>query len=311
MNCSEIQELLSDYFDDELSDAQQLTMSQHLDNCAMCASRLARFEKLSLMTRALSAPAVAEHCWSDLERQLDETETAAGLGGPELLGSAGSARSAASTGLARSSGAIRLLRLLLAACILVGLGMGGGLYLSGFFAKDQEAFATHFTQYLDEFRSDPESAQERFLARFDNWSVAPEEAAERVGYAPAVARGIPAGYRLVSTHVISMPCCTCVQSVCKRRDGSTLAIFEHADGHDMQQFDGSLGDKPCLSAKCHGKDCCLMDVDDQLAATWKHGSRHITLVGINDLEEVNALVRWWDDAHRGLEHSDEPKRDQI
>lgn len=299
MNCSEIQELLSAYFDDELSEALQTEVSQHLDDCPKCAQSLTQFEKLSLMARELDEPRTPPSSWPAIAQQLDQ---------PEQLDREQSQAPASASAHAQPSvqpapsptrhnpRRLPLGRITLAATILLAAGIGWWLASGARHLHDEEVFASHFAEYVQEFRSDPANAQEQFLARFENHLVAPDEAVTLVGYTPAVTRGVPEGYRLVSTHVVTMPCCTCVQSLCRRSDGTMLAIFEHADQNASHDFpNADFGDHPCVSAKCRGRDCCLMDIDDQLAATWKDGPRHITLVGINDLEEVDTFVGWWDD----------------
>jgi hypothetical protein len=92
-----------------------------------------------------------------------------------------------------------------------------------------------------------------------------------------------------STNVINMPCCTCVETVCQRSDGSRLVIFEHND-LDPQWFD----DRPEIAAHCQGRQCRLVEVNDRLAATWSHDQRHITVIGIQDLDELSQLVAWFD-----------------
>jgi hypothetical protein len=110
-----------------------------------------------------------------------------------------------------------------------------------------------------------------------------------VGYRPAVSEGLPEGYSLASTSVLKMPCCTCVKAVCKRQDGSTLVLFEH-DDEKTEWF----GERQSNMAMCGDKECCLVDLDSSIAATWKQGSRSLTAVGVRDVDEVNTLVSWLD-----------------
>ena len=116
-----------------------------------------------------------------------------------------------------------------------------------------------------------------------------DRAVQLVGYRPAVSEGLPEGYTLASTSVLTMPCCRCVKSVCKRQDESTLVLFEH-DDEKAEWF----GQRPSSIATCGGKECCLVELDSSLAATWKRGSRSVTAVGIRDKAEVDLLVNWLD-----------------
>lgn len=84
-----------------------------------------------------------------------------------------------------------------------------------------------YTEYLDKFADDPLAAQDILLAKYGDKLVEMTEATKQLGNTPAVAKGLPAGCTLEGTYVLNMPCCTCVQSICRRADGQMLAIFEH------------------------------------------------------------------------------------
>jgi len=127
------------------------------------------------------------------------------------------------------------------------------------------------------------------LTKYDGEKVDAAGAAKLVGYRPIVSGGLPEGYSLASTSVLKMPCCTCVKAVCKRSDGSTLVLFEH-DDEETAWF----GDRRQSMATCGDKDCCLVDLDSSIAATWKQGSRSVTVVGVRDQDEVATLVNWLD-----------------
>jgi hypothetical protein len=81
-----------------------------------------------------------------------------------------------------------------------------------------------------------------------------------------------------------------VQTVCQRRDGSTVVLCEHDD--DNPQW---FGDRPATMAECSGKRCRLVNLQNQLAATWTNGSRQITAIGLKDageLEKLAELAAW-------------------
>ncbi|MFT5527470.1 MAG: hypothetical protein ACI9G1_003456 [Pirellulaceae bacterium] len=41
---------------------------------------------------------------------------------------------------------------------------------------------------------------------------------------------------------------------------------------------------------CGKKNCCLIELDDQIAASWKRVKRHITLIGVQDISEVSQII---------------------
>ena len=52
---------------------------------------------------------------------------------------------------------------------------------------------------------------------------------------------------------------------------------------------------PGIKAFCGNRQCCLIGLDRQLAASWKRGNRHLTIVGAKDIGEVNTIVSWLDE----------------
>ncbi len=265
MACSEIQPSLSAYYDGELADGERARIAQHLQECSTCAKELADFDKLSRMTTALSTLAPSKHIWNRIERQLDQQTPMRADG--------------RSRGWSFSMPGWTAL----AATLLIAIGASWLTYEYWFAHRGAE-----IVQYVDAFRDDPEAAQQFLLAQFDSQAVPVEHAVQHVGYRPATADGLPDGYTVQTSYVLEMPCCTCVQTVCKRSDGTRLAIFEHAD-NERPTFGGC----PEISASCNGKRCCLVEIEDQLAASWKRGRRYITLIGARDLNEVSKMVAWF------------------
>ena len=146
-----------------------------------------------------------------------------------------------------------------------------------------------FGHYLEEFQRDPQKAQNILLANYQSEALDTEFAVQKVGYRPAVAAGLPEGYSIESLYVMEMPCCTCVQTLCRRSDGSVLVVFEHDD--DQPNW---FGGRPGIMANCGGKQCSLVGLDSQLAASWKRGKRHMTIIGARDVAEVDKMVSWLD-----------------
>jgi hypothetical protein len=173
------------------------------------------------------------------------------------------------------------------ATVLIAVGAGWFILRHGLHSEHHNHFTAEFGQYLSEFRRDPDAAQQFLLSKYENHRVDPEQATKLVGYRPVIAGGVPPEYKLASTFVMKMPCCTCVQSLCQRSDGSTLAIFEHND-KTPQWF----GDRPSITVNCHGRGCSLVELDGSTAVSWKQGDRYITLIGIKTLSEVDRIVAW-------------------
>ncbi|GIX05101.1 MAG: hypothetical protein KatS3mg114_0970 [Planctomycetaceae bacterium] len=274
MNCSQAKPLLSAYYDGELADDLRARVSKHLDECADCSHELRGFECLSRIASTLTSPTPPEHLWKRIESQLDESHD----GAP-------SPRSQLDSSISRSFSLPR--RAVLAAAIIVAVGIGWFAWQGSFTTGHHDHFTAAFGRYLSEFRRDPDAAQQFLLGQYEHYRVEPEDAVNRVGYRPVVADGVPPEYTVESTFVVKMPCCTCVQCVCRRSDGSALVVYEHNDD-DPRWF----GNQPSITVNCDGQKCSLVELDDSLAASWKRGKRYITLIGIRDVAEVAKLVAW-------------------
>jgi hypothetical protein len=276
MNCLEVKELLSAYYDDELSSDKRTALAEHLAGCDDCTHQLRGFRRLSAMANRLTHPEPPTQLWHQIEDQLDLEHAA----DPELSGFF------AWMGWTRYP-AVRF-GLATAAAILIAVVWFG--YRTSLEHGGDHQMAAVFGEYLEEFRRDPDAAQQILLANYESQIVDAEQAVQTVRYRPAVAGGMPAGYSVESTYVMKMPCCKCVQCICKRRDGTTIAIFEH-DDEEPDWF----GDRPTTKAICNGTRCRLVELDDRIAASWKRGKRYITVIGVRDTAEVDQLVAWFDD----------------
>lgn len=263
MNCTEAQQLLSAYHDGELSEEVRADVDAHVRECADCAREVESFRKLSTMASELADPHVPESIWSGLESQLGDAS-------PQIAG-------------ARSRKKLRVVVVLaaLAASLLVATFVGYQLWGPH---HGGQHMAAKLDQYVDLFRQNPEEAQHLLMTAYPASAVDLSDASDKLGYRPAVAAGLPAGYSIDATYVVQMPCCTCLQTICRRDNGEVIAIFEHDVDQKMW-----FGDRPRTATTCQGKACDLIDVDGQLVATWEAGQRHLTFIGVEDEAELEVL----------------------
>lgn len=266
MNCSEVQERLSLFYDNELSPDEVAQFATHVADCSSCAAELASFEQLSGLSRRLTDPPVPAHLWEELRSKLDapaEPKSVLARLLPDRVPS-------------------RLLAL--AATILVTAGIGGVAY-QAWFSPEYNHLAINFVHYLEEFAERPDDAQQILLAKYDGRPVTVEEAVQTLGYEPMATQGLPPECSVDKVYLLTMPCCTCVQVLCKNKDGQSIAIFEHSIDQPV-----TFGDWPTIECLCHDMPTSVMQVGDRLAATWKEGQRSITIVGATDLDEVTEFV---------------------
>jgi anti-sigma factor RsiW len=266
MSCPSVQELLSNYYDGELPAESSAFVEQHLESCQQCARNLRNFRQLSSLARILPNP-VPPEMWRELERHIETAQLSSPVENPGR----------------RWPPAARLLAL--AASVLVVIGMGGTVFEIWRGRDNTDALTAGMDGYLAEFRRSPAAAQAALISAYNGNAVDGEEALEQVGYRPAVLRGLPAGYTVISTHVLDMPCCRCLQSLCRSRDGTMFAVFEHEDGEDT-----AFGDQVAVETMCSGKPCKLIDMNDRLAASWSVGNRQLTVIGLRDRAQLESLV---------------------
>ncbi len=275
MNCSQIAPLLSPYYDGELDSERRRQVRAHLQRCPTCAEALTQLELLSSAAQSLPEHEAPEGLWETLANQ--------------LVAAGNSTVSPAAH--QRSRGAPRPERLrwqwvAIVATLLFALVGGSFLYRS-YSLDRQSQVAADFRHFLQTFQQDPQAAQKYLLSRYEGHPIDPTDAATRIGYPSVLARGVPDGYQIDSTYVVHMPCCRCLQALCRRTDGSTVAIMEH-DHNEGSWF----ADRPVRPAVCGGKQCQIADLGGQIAATWNQNGHYVTLVGVKDEQEVDHWVRW-------------------
>lgn len=283
MRCTDIQDQLSAFYDGELSGESHAEMTRHLADCESCAAEFAGFKDVTRVVSQMPQPKAPPSVWNRLAVELTAGESNDSAK-PQPLSHQNQNRFWWTSSR----------QLALAASVLLMLGFGywisrgTGHSHSGGQGHSAEFVAT-MDHYLTQLPADPDAAEQFLLNKYDGQRVNADDAVQLVGYRPAVFRGLPEGYSLASTSVLKMPCCTCVKAVCQRQDGSTLVLFEH-DDEKTEWF----GERQSNMAMCGDTECCLVDLDSSIAATWKRGSRSLTAVGVRDVDEVNTLVSWLD-----------------
>ncbi|MEZ6150331.1 MAG: zf-HC2 domain-containing protein [Pirellulaceae bacterium] len=278
MKCSDVLDRLSAYYDGELSGTAGDSIAQHLTACERCASEYAGFESLSRIVQESPLPTVPPEIWAGIGATFSDnasTESKVSLTKPAIR--------------PRSRVSVRQLALAVSVLLLLGYGVWLSQHLGNPHHEHNAEFVATMDHYLKTLDGDPEGAEQLLLDKYNGQTVDPGGAVQLVGYRPAVAQGLPEGYSLASTSVLKMPCCTCVKAVCKRQDGSTLVLFEHDD----EKTDW-FGQRPTNMAMCGDTECCLVDLDSSIAATWQRGSRSMTAVGVRDKAEVSKLASWLD-----------------
>jgi hypothetical protein len=271
MECVKIQELLSAYHDEELSLEERSSVAQHAQVCPRCREELAVFEQMSIMAKGLDEPEPRGRIWAGIEAALD-----ANPADRTVVRCKGQTSHRARWWLGL---------LTTAALVLVTTGVIWITTTTWHAPGHHKEIAADFDRYLESFSHDPLAAQNILLAKYDSRPVSFAEATDELGYRPAVAGGLPPGYSLESMYVLNMPCCKCLQTLCRRDDGELFAIFEHDEEQPIW-----FGDRPRIDTQCNGCECSVIGVDQELVASWKSNARQLTMVGAHDLKEISDLI---------------------
>ena len=277
MNCAEVKERLSAFYDAELSSAESAQLASHVDACPNCAQLRHGFQALSAGVRQLGVPAPPSAIWGQIEQQLDAPPKAGPIERTHRMESTIWPRWAQN----------RVLRPAFALAALVLIAIGLLAFESWFTPGGGNVLAADFALYAEEFSSNPEEAQQLLLAKYDGRQIDLADAVQHVDYRPAAADGMPSGYSLNSVYVLKMPCCDCLQTICQRRDGSRIAIFEYGNQQRV-----TFGDRPESNMQCNGKSCRMVEVNDQFAVNSEQGGPHISIVGPRDQADIENLVSW-------------------
>ena len=265
MNCEEVRARLSEFYDDELPSDRAAAISEHVNSCDVCTAELQSFGQIGGLFREHRDLSTAPGNWAKIVVRLEEQ-----------------------TGRFRPwrfpRSLYRLLPLMVASLIAA---VAIGYWAAWRTSPDQveRIAAAHVHKTLTRFSQKPHAVVDELSAQYQGTLVTFDAARELLGYEPVVAKLPSAGYRVASTHVLKMPCCKCPASLCVREDGSEFLIFEHNEEQPMW-----FGDSPTISAKCGGQVCHCVQMPDQLAVTWKVGTRYVTAIGVNGLEEIASLM---------------------
>lgn len=263
MNCSEVQELMSAYFDNELDESARNDVELHLRECEECSGQHEEFKSLSRLASGLKTHPVPVKLWDSISSEQSKKPSVQ-LPSPSLFDS---------NRLAYIGAGIALM-LLISFALFQWLPHG----------HDHEEMAEameHIAANINSIESETV-----LMAKFGGQITSAEEANTQIGFHPvSSSAGLPEGYKVKSIQVLTMPCCKCVQTVCTRGDGSQFYVFEH-----VSEDTGWFEERSKEEFECCGKECELVRLNKNLAVTWKKGARHITLLGMQDKAEVELMV---------------------
>lgn len=264
MNCEQVTPLLSALHDGELDAEERNAVLAHLSSCGSCSAYLDSIRSMSELATQLPAATPPPDLVEKVERALTEKNK--------------------STLAERRPRRRRLLVML----VLGAAAMAAGLAVWPFLAGDahhHEEMVRVFGQFLEAHERGQAHADEILPQHYGGKLVGLAAASEALHHSSLTKPTILGNHRVEKRYLLKMPCCDCVQTVYVRRGRKSLVIFEH----EKEQPDW-FQNRPLRRTECEGRPCCVVELKESLAASWRVGGRQVTAVGVRDLTELGRLM---------------------
>ncbi|MEQ1825409.1 MAG: zf-HC2 domain-containing protein [Pirellula sp.] len=269
MNCDWVEEQLSAYIDNELGAQERLKFESHCDQCDSCRGIVAEYQAIGTLMRKSEARVDTNSLWERVEHRLDVNRVIS---------------------ISTKSQPKNWVYAILASAASVALIWFVARnpisnHFDGDASHEHAALAVDFQEIIRAAKSEPKAAIAKLVSKYQGKELDAKATASYLGYEPAIFKSVPKGFTRVSTHVLNMPCCKCSASICERNDGTSLIVFEHKDEQPVW-----FGELPSIETQCSGKSCKIIEAAGQLAVSWKNDDRQLTMIGANDIDEVNQWV---------------------
>ncbi len=262
-----IADRLSAYIDNALGADDVHIIKQHCSTCEMCRALVSQYQAMGTLMRQSEAHVDTEELWERVSSRLE-----------------GSAIVPISPRSQLKNWVYAILATA-ASLTLMWIVANNSSSKHANETHEHAALAVDFQEVIRSAKSEPKIAIAKLVAKYQGKELDARAAADYLGYEPAVFKSAPEGFARVSTHVLNMPCCKCSASICERDDGTSVIVFEHKDEQPVW-----FGDSPSIDTQCSGKTCKIVETAGLLAVSWKNQDRQLTIVGANDIAEVNQWV---------------------
>ncbi len=271
MKCQVAASKLSALLDEELDLSELSQVRQHVAGCEFCREEIRRLEQLGEALRSSEALVDINSMWSSIERRLEVARPQSSFW-----------FRSSQTGWAIAASAL---------FILVGIAwlLQSNVRLGKDIEHNHTSLAVDFQPAIELVSTDPVKALQKLVEKYQGKQLSGDETAKYLGYQPATSKSVPNGFKLVSTHVLDMPCCKCSASICQRVDGSSLIVFEHKYEQPLW-----FGKSSSTVEQCAGVECRIVESAGQLAVSWRRGQRQFTMTGATDRSEVEKWIQTMD-----------------
>lgn len=268
MKCKLVEERLSAYIDKEVGEEERLQIESHCEQCDACRSSVTQFVAIGSLMRQSESRVDIDAVWDKVAARLDCRDT-----------------KPITTNVSLRSWLYPILATAASLTLFWYVVRNDSSNHDSDQAHAHAAIAVDFREVIQSAKLEPRAAIEKLVSKYEGKEVDKIAAAKYLGYEPALFQSMPEGFARVSTHVLNMPCCKCSATICERGDGTSLIVFEHKDEQPVW-----FGNSPSIETQCSGKTCKIVEAAGQLAVSWKNEDRQLTLIGANDIAEVNQWV---------------------
>jgi hypothetical protein len=267
--CAWAEERLSAYIDDEVCEEVGLRIKEHCEQCESCRDRVSQYLALGSLMRQSELSVDTDTVWNKVAPYLNHCDVM-----PVDAKWSGKNWSFAVLATAAS---VALLWFAATNHHVIEHGSER--------SHDHSSLAVDFQEVVEHANSEPQAAIAKLVTRYQGQELDQHATSKYLGYEPAIFQSVPPGFARISTHVLNMPCCKCSATICQRDNGSTLIVFEHKDEQPVW-----FGDWPSIETQCSGTTCKIIESAGQLAVTWENRDRQLTIIGANDISEINQWV---------------------
>ncbi len=274
MKCNLVAEHLSLYIDQELGTVTCQYLEDHVLQCDACRAKISEYRAMGSLMRRSEQRVETAVVWNRVSGILESP--AAKPASRQLQWRRWTKRHSVTFFVAAA--AIVLLFSALQNVIRDNHDISVSLHSHVSLAED-------FAEVFRSARAEPQQALAKLSSKYEGQELSVRDTTQYLGYEPVLFESTPDGFTRVSTHVLNMPCCKCSATICERSDGTSLIVFEHMDEQPIW-----FGDLPSIDTQCSGMPCKIVESAGQLAVSWRIQDRQMTIVGAEDLAEVNQWV---------------------
>ncbi len=161
------------------------------------------------------------------------------------------------------------------------------------------ATAINFQDTVSLQQQDTGLAMQALVQKYAGREASVDEVVKNVGFRPMVQSPLPGGATLVSTQILTLPQCNCVEGecmcgpsdcncvacVCQRPDGSTFLVIEQCNGQKV-----NFGELPVQLVHRGNHELQVTGNEKGLAVAWTANQTRKIAFGLRDLSEMDQLL---------------------